>query len=80
MKLTTLAVTCTILLIFCVDAKAYTTCDLPNPSCSGLAATCKAFNKKAGSDTSRCDGYKAACMQSGQWQDRNCSRSNVTKR
>jgi hypothetical protein len=80
MKFTTLALAGTILSVLCMDAMAYTTCDLPNPSCSGLAATCKAFNKKAGADASRCDGYKAACMQTGQWQDRNCSRSNVAKR
>lgn len=67
-------------LVYPIETGAYTTCDLPNPSCSSLAATCKAFNKKLGSDTSRCDSYRTACIQSGQWQDRNCSRSNVAKR
>ena len=61
-------------------AKAFTTCDLPNPSCSGLAATCVSYNKKAGAPTDRCAVYKAQCMQSGAWQDRNCSRSEVKRR
>lgn len=61
-------------------AFAYTTCDLPSPTCSKLAATCAAYNKQMGSPTSRCAEYKTQCMQSGSWQDRNCSRSNVTKK
>jgi hypothetical protein len=79
MKMTTFALAGA-MLAFSTPSFAYTTCDLPNPSCSRLAATCKAWNKKTGSDTSRCDGYKAACLQSGSWQDRNCSRSNVAKK
>lgn len=58
-----------------VNAQA-TTCNLPNPSCSSLAATCKAFNRTLGADTSRCDGYKAECLRTGAWRDRNCSRDN----
>jgi hypothetical protein len=69
-----------LLLALSSTAQAYTTCDLPNPSCSGLAATCVAYNKKAGSPTDRCAGYKAQCMQTGAWQDRNCSRSVVERR
>ena len=57
-----------------------TTCNLKNPSCSSLASTCKAFNRKAGAPTGRCDEYRAACMQTGTWQDRNCTRTNVRKR
>ena len=62
-----------------VNAQA-TTCNLPNPTCSSLAATCKAFNRKLGADTSRCDGYRAECLRTGAWRDRNCSRSNVARK
>lgn len=62
-----------------VNAQA-TTCNLPNPSCSSLAATCKTFNRKLGADTSRCDGYKAECLRTGAWRDRNCSRDNVARK
>ncbi len=76
----TLILTAFLLVAATGAAHAYTTCDLPNPSCSSLAATCVAYNKKAGSPTDRCAGYKVQCMQTGSWQDRNCSRSDVKKR
>ncbi len=57
-----------------------TTCNLPKPTCSSLAATCKAFNRKLGADTSRCDGYKTECLRTGAWRDRNCSRDNVARK
>ena len=57
-----------------------TTCNLPDPSCSSLAATCKAYNRKPSADTSRCDGYKAECLRTGAWRDRNCSRDNVSRK
>jgi len=62
-----------------VQAQA-TTCNLMNPSCSSLAATCRAFNRKLNADTSRCDEYKAECLRTGSWRDRNCSRDNVARR
>ena len=73
----TLILTAFLLVAATGAAHAYTTCDLPNPSCSSLAATCVAYNKKAGSPTDRCAVYKVQCMQTGSWQDRNCSRIDV---
>jgi hypothetical protein len=49
-------------------------------TCSKLAAECVAWNKARGHDTQRCYGYKASCMQSGTWVDRNRQFSNVTKK
>lgn len=49
-------------------------------TCSKLAAECVAFNKKGGHDTSRCAGYKAQCMATGSWRDRNRSFDNVAKK
>jgi hypothetical protein len=61
MKLTTF-LAAALLVALTGTAQAYTTCDLPNPSCSGLAATCVAYNKKSGAPSDRCAGYKAQCM------------------
>jgi hypothetical protein len=57
-----------------------TTCDLPNPSCTGLANVCKAYNSKRGASTARCDDYRSQCMASGNWIDRNCQRKGVAKK
>lgn len=49
-------------------------------TCSGLVAECVAFNKKGGFDTSRCEGYRASCMATGTYTDRNRTITGVTKR
>jgi len=49
-------------------------------TCSKLAAECVAYNKARGHDTNRCYDYKAACMKTGQWTDRNRQFSNVAKK
>ena len=49
-------------------------------TCSGLVAECVAFNKKGGYDTSRCAGYKASCMATGTYTDRNRTIYGVTRR
>jgi len=49
-------------------------------SCSQLVAECVAFNKKGGYDTSRCAEYKAACMATGTYQDRNRTITGVSRR
>jgi hypothetical protein len=49
-------------------------------TCSGLVAECVAYNKKRGDDTSRCAGYKASCMATGTYMDRNRTITDVTRR
>jgi hypothetical protein len=40
-------------------------------SCSQLVAECVAYNIKGHYDVNRCYGYKAPCIASGTYQDRN---------
>ncbi len=49
-------------------------------TCSQLVAQCVAFNKKGGYDTSRCEGYRASCMATGTYTDRNRTINGVTKK
>jgi hypothetical protein len=49
-------------------------------TCSQLVQECVAFNKKGGHDTSRCAGYKAPCMESGTYQDRNRTITGVVRK
>lgn len=49
-------------------------------TCSKLAAECVAWNQARGHDTQRCYGYKASCMKTGSWRDRNRSYDNVAKK
>lgn len=49
-------------------------------TCSKLTAECVSWNKTRGHDTNRCYGYKASCMKTGEWVDRNRQFSNVTKK
>ena len=71
MKVSLLIAACVVL--FATAASAQKTC-------SKLTAECVAFNKARGVDSSRCYGYKASCMKTGQWVDRNRQFSHVTKK
>ena len=53
---------------------------LAQQTCSKLAAECVAYNKARGADTQRCYGYKASCMKTGTWVDRNRQFSNVSRK
>jgi hypothetical protein len=52
-------------------------------TCSKLAAECVAHNKvnsRSDPQGARCAGYKAQCMATGKWVDRNRSFDNVTRK
>lgn len=49
-------------------------------TCSQLIAECVAWNKSHGSDVGRCEGYRASCMATGTYQDRNRTITNVTRK
>lgn len=52
-------------------------------TCSKLAAECVAFNKinsRSDPQGARCAGYKAQCMATGRWVDRNRTFENVLRK
>lgn len=49
-------------------------------SCSDLVQECVDYNHSRGHDTARCQGYKASCMKSGVYKDRNRTITGVAKR
>jgi hypothetical protein len=70
-----------ILLLLSTVAHAQTPSGPANgKSCTQLVQECVAFNKKGGHDTSRCAGYKAPCLESGTYQDRNRVITGVVRK
>jgi hypothetical protein len=49
-------------------------------TCSKLVAECVTFNKRGGYDTKRCEGYRASCMATGVYKDRNRTITDVIRR
>ena len=49
-------------------------------TCSKLVAQCVAFNKRGGYDTKRCETYRAPCMATGVYKDRNRTIVDVIRR
>lgn len=69
-----------LLVIAAASAVLGATPALAQQTCSRLTAECVAYNKARGADTQRCYGYKASCMKTGTWVDRNRQFSNVTRK
>lgn len=49
-------------------------------TCSQLVRECVAYNHKGGYDTSRCEVYRAPCMATGTYQDRNRIITDVVRK
>lgn len=71
----------TLLTVVCSASYAQTMSGPANgKSCSDLVQECVEFNRSGGYDTSRCQGYKASCMKTGVYKDRNRTITGVAKR